>query len=161
MMTTSRLKVLAAVLLALSLTLPAYTCAGYVAPDGEKVGSIPRGADSSAYQATKIPHWALESPNPRDTGFWLAVLAFTWPLPLLALRARRPQARLTRWLWWAEPALAVGSGYVVWAIGAIGDPAIGTYVALAANAALIALWVRELFASRAARAAPAAAPRTA
>ena len=158
-MKTARLRFLAAALLAFSLALPSYTCDGYQAPSGEKVESIPDGADAGEYTAVQIPHYVLEKPDLDDFDFWIAIFAFTWPLPWLALRARYPDARITRWLRWSEPPLAVGSAWFIYMVGNIGRPAVGTYVALTANAALVAIWIRELVASRSARSVSSAPGR--
>ena len=153
MLSTSVLRRVAAGLLLLSLALPSFTCAGYVAPDGSKVGSIPTGADSAAYKPARLPHYALKVWTPREAGFWIALLAFTWPIPMLALR-RRPDSRLSRWLWWVEPLCAIAAGWLIWQIATLGQPASGTYVALTATATLLGVWVMEAWRAWATRASP-------
>ena len=153
MLSMSVLRRVAAGLLLLSLALPSYTCAGYVAPDGSKVGSIPAGADSATYQPTRLPHYALKVWTPREAGFWIVLLAFSWPIPILALR-RRPGTRLSRWLWWVEPVCAIAGGWLIWQIATLGRPASGTYVALAATAILLGAWVTEAWRAWATRASP-------
>ena len=142
MLSTSLLKRLATALLLLSLALPSYTCSGYVGPDGRRVGEIPTGADRAAYQPARVPHYALESYTPGEVGFWVVLLAFTWPIPILILR-RREMTRLSRWLWWAEPVCAIAAGWLIWAIATLGRPAIGTYLALGATGILVLAWLAE------------------
>ena len=152
MMSVRNLRRLAAGILLLSLALPSFTCAGYVAPDGSRVGSIPTGADSAAYRPARVPHYALKVWTPREAGFWIALLAFTWPVAMLALRRRRPDTRLSRWLWWTEPVCAIAGGWLIWGIATLGRPASGTYVELGATAMLLAVWVMEAWRAWSARA---------
>ena len=139
----SRVRLPAALLLALCIALPSYTCPGYVAPDGTVVSSIPDAADSAAYQSTRIAHYPLEDRGPTDGWFWITVAAFGWPLPILLLRRYRPRSAPARFLTAAEPVLALGSGYLIYAMASMGRPAFGTWLALAANGAMLAVWLAE------------------
>ena len=149
MASTSRVRTAAALLLALCLALPSYTCPGYIGPDGSVVSSIPDDADSAVYRATRIPHYPLEDRSPADSWFWLTLLAFGWPIPILVLRRMKPAATATRVLSAAEPVLALASGYLIYAMASMGRPAIGTWLALTSNGALLAGWLSERWRSRA------------
>jgi hypothetical protein len=142
MLSTSRIKQVAAALLVLSLALPAYTCSGYVAPDGSTVSEVPPGANPAAYTPTRIPHYAIEKWAPTEGRFWLAILAFGWPIPLLLLQ-RRSTARTSPWLWRAEPICALAAGWFIVVSASVGRLASGTYVALGATAALLIAWLIE------------------
>ena len=149
MSSSSRVRAPAAILLALCLALPSYTCPGFIAPDGTTVSSIPDGADSAAFRVTRIPHYPLEDRSPSESWFWVTLLAFGWPLPILLLRRLKPEAAPTRVLDAAEPVLALGSGWVIYAMASMGRPAIGTWLALSANGAILVIWLAERWRSRA------------
>ena len=149
MASPSRVRVPAAVLLALCLALPSYTCPGYIGPDGSVVSSIPDDADSAVYRATRIPHYPLEGRSLADGWLWVTLLAFGWPIPILILRRTHPSTSATRTLAAAEPVLALASGYLIYAMASMGRPAIGTWLALASNGALLMAWLSERWRSRA------------
>lgn len=142
-MRTRRIREIAAFALLLALTLPSYTCDGYVAPDGNKVTDIPRGADSAQYKATQINHYPLGDKHVTDSGLWAAVVAFGWPIPILVYRRRRktltPSGRLAA----TEIVVALGSGYVIYAMASVGRLAVGTYLALSADAVLLSCALAE------------------
>lgn len=163
MSSSNRVRAPAAILLALCLALPSYTCPGFLGPDGTTVSSIPDGADSAAYRATRIPHYPLEERSPSESWFWVTLLAFGWPLPILLLRRLKPESTPTRVLSAAEPVLALASGYLIYAMASMGRPAIGTWLALTANGAILVSWLAERWRSRAgerSRSSPHPFPRT-
>jgi hypothetical protein len=147
-MNTRRVREVAAFALLIALTLPSCTCAGYVAPDGSKVTYIPSGADSAQYTATQIAHYPLDDQHLTDRGLWAAVVAFGWPIPILVYRRRRrafaPRGRLAG----LEIVAAIGSAYVIYASASIGRLAVGTYLALAANALLLGCALSEARSAR-------------
>lgn len=108
-----RLKLISAVLLIASAALPQYTCVQYRAPDGALWQSIPSGADSSRYQRVVERHYAFESFDPARQESWLTVIAFAWPVAVIALRTRNRWPVLNSVLWGLEPLLALGSGYLI------------------------------------------------
>ena len=149
--TIGRMRGAACLALALSLALPAYTCAGYIAPDGSLVTQLPHGADSSRYHPTRIKHYPLQRHSPTSSPYWPAssplwytLLAFLWWVPVLGARALRPRSRTAVALRWTEPPLAIASGVAIWMQASVGRPASGTYVALTANTALLIAWALEL-----------------
>lgn len=154
MLSTNLLKRLATGLLLLSLALPSFTCAGYEGPDGRRVSGVPTGADPASYRAARVPHYPLGLWTPREGAFWIVLLAFTWPIPILALR-RRAGSRIARLAWWIEPVCAVAGGWMIWQVATLGRPASGTYVALTATGILIATWATEAWRAVAARSSPA------
>lgn len=143
-LTSGGLKTIAAFALVASLTLPSYTCPGYVAPDGKQVTDIPKGADSIRYRPTRISHYPLQGRlDIADPDFWYMMLVYGWPLPILAYRWRRMRASPNRWLRRAEPMLAAASCVAIYKFASVGQLAIGTYVALSANVAYMAGWLWE------------------
>ena len=143
-LTADRLKTVATLALVASLTLPAYTCPGYVAPDGKLVTEIPKGGDSSQYRPTEIPHYPLQGKlDVTAIDFWYTIIVYGWPLPMLAARWRRRRTTPDRWLRRAEPILAAGSCLAIYRLANVGTLAVGTYVALGANVGYMAGWLWE------------------
>ena len=138
-------KGLAVVALLASVAMPQSTCAGYRAPDGRFVASIPNGAKASDYQPTVQRRYAFDNAHLDDPQTWIRVGAFVWPLPLLAISLGR-SARLRAYGMVLEPVLALGAGVVIWSDAAVfATPAVGAYVALAAllihlGASSVTLW---------------------
>ena len=132
MVTLTHLKGLAAIALLASLALPQSTCAGFRAPNGQFVPTVPRGAAPGAYQPTIHRHYALDNARFNDPQTWLTVGAFIWPLPLLAVSLSQSK-RLRAYGAVVEPVLALAAGFVIWAdAGPFNRPAIGAYVAMSA-----------------------------
>jgi hypothetical protein len=140
----ARIKFAAAVVLLACLALPEYTCSKYVGPDGQAVSTGRDGVPSTPYREVKERHYPLESFDVRDVGFWLRLLVFTWPLPVLAYLWRGTHRALKRLVWVAEPLLSAGSAYAVWTASSLGTRAAGAYLALAANTIYLCAWVAEL-----------------
>jgi hypothetical protein len=145
-MTRDRVKIVASLLLLVSLALPAYTCEGYVGPRGTEVSFIPRDANPAEYHAVRIAHYPLEGQHFADVWFWLTILTFAWPLPFLLYRRRR--APVGRWVIWAEPVFALASGFFVYYWSLLGRFAVGTYLALVANAVLLGTGASEAWSAR-------------
>jgi len=138
-------KSLAALLLLAALALPQSTCAGYRGPDGRFVTRVPADAPPQSYQPAVERSYAYDEFRIRQPDTWLNVLVFLWPLPLLAITARRRSGRFGFALWVAEPLLAVGSAYFIWRSATIlVTPAIGAYLALSAMALYLLAWLVEL-----------------
>lgn len=137
-MTLDRVRTGAALVLLASLTLPTFTCEGmdYVGPRGEIVNRIPDGADSAAYQHTREPVYAVAW-MARPVGL-LILLAFTWPVPFFIYRRRRAPAPIPRWVMCLSPVFAVLSALVILRMAMMGRPAIGAYLAMSADAVLLA-----------------------
>ena len=144
-----RARLIAAVALLLSVALPSYTCSGYVGPDGRTVTSIPSGTDSAQYRGTRIRHYPLQDVDVTDiwdvVGTFFVILTFVWPVPFLFYRRRRGPTPPHRGLISAEAVLAVASAYWIYVLASIGRLAIGTYIALAADAVLLASSLAELW----------------
>jgi hypothetical protein len=152
-MNIARIKLGAAAVLLACLALPEYTCSKFIGPDGKEVYAGPEGVPATPYRKVQENHYPLESFSVRDFGSWLVLLAFVWPWPILVYWLRRRQSRgtggaLNRVVWLAEPPLAMGSGYLIWAFSSLGTRAAGAYVALAANAVYLGAWVAELLKNR-------------
>ena len=140
----ARIRLVAALVLASALTMPAYTCSGYAAPDGTLVSSIPSGADSAAYRPAQVPHRPLDGFELRSLDSWTTLLAFIWPFPLLLLRARAKGRVLVRIVRWSAPPLALLSSGVIWWNANTGNVAYGTFVAVGANVILLAIAIGDL-----------------
>ncbi|MGH7655918.1 MAG: hypothetical protein ACREN6_14775 [Gemmatimonadaceae bacterium] len=134
------------VALALTLALPATTCAGYRAPNGELVSTIPQGADSSKYVAAKIPHRPLEDFSVKELSSWLTLVAYLWPLLLLAAVAWWPGFRMHWTFFVLALGLPLASSCWIGLVVAVGDIAYGALLSFAILAALFALGVAELLA---------------
>jgi hypothetical protein len=139
----ARWKLLAALLLVASAALPQYTCVTYRAPDGGMWQTLPPGADSTRYERLVEPHYAFEHWNPGLPEHWLTVLCFGWPLAVLGIRSRSRLPRVKAVLWWLEPLLAVGSGYLILVFSGFGQRAVGAYLGLAACGAYFVTWAYE------------------
>ena len=136
-----RARAVAALLLVATLSLPAYTCDGYRAPDGEIVLAIPAGADSAAYTPTPIPHRPIEELEVTNPKFWLVLLTYFWPLALVGVRLRWP-ARQRHWLMVAmEIALPPLSVWFILVVVVLGELAYGAVLSVVA---LTALWLLTL-----------------
>ncbi len=147
-MNIDRIKLGAAAVLLACLTLPEYTCTKYVGPDGQAVTAGPEGVPTVPYREVRERHYPLESFSVGEAGFWVTLLAFVWPWPILAYWFRSAQWRAThgaleRLVWLAEPLLSMGSGYLVWVASSLGTRAAGAYLALAANGVYLGAWVAE------------------
>ena len=108
---------------------------------------VPDGADAAAYPRTREPHYAIE---------WMTtslvvpiLLAFTWPVPFFIYRRRRAPAPIPRWVMWLSPVFAVFSGLVILRLATMGRPAVGAYLALTADAVLLADGAAEAWTARA------------
>ena len=152
-MRLDRVRTAAALVLLACLALPTYTCEGrdYVGPRGEVVSQIPDGADSAAYQHTREPHYAIEWMD-RSPGIFI-LLAFTWPVPFFIYRRRRAPAPIPRWVMCLSPVFAVLSALVILRLATMGRPAIGAYLAMSADAVLLAEGVAEAWTGGASSAA--------
>lgn len=137
-----RLRIVAASLLALALALP--------------LSSVPAGLAESP----RIYHWPLEEASGEWFDVILVLLAFLWPMAILALpknSSRRP-ARILIAL--AEPLCAILSSafilfmvsiafefrsfLVIFFLPVSARPELGYYVALAANVVYLACWLWEV-----------------
>lgn len=126
----------AALVLLATLTLPAYTCDGYRAPNGELVDKIPAGADSASYSAAEVPHRPIEHVDVASVQFWLRLVAYTWALALLGLRMLWPAHRNAAPLVVLELLLPLVGAWIILSIVVAGDTAYGTVIALSATALL-------------------------
>jgi hypothetical protein len=147
-MNIARIKLAAAALLLACLVLPEYTCTKYVGPDGKTVSAVPEGAPAAPYREIRESHYPLESFDVRDGGYWLRLLVFTWPLPVLAYLWRGTRGWLRRLVWLAEPLLSVLSAYAVLMSSSLGTRAVGAYLAMGANAGYLCAWVAEFWQKR-------------
>jgi hypothetical protein len=115
-----------------TMWMPAYTCAGYRAPDGAVVQSIPAGADSAAFVPVQVPHVPIREAELRTLDGWISLWPYVWIVPVLAFATWRPQNK-------APDLITAGLGpFVAWVLTfrLVGSLAYGTYVALAATAGL-------------------------
>lgn len=141
-----------AVLLAATLALPAYTCSGYRAPNGELVNAIPAGVDSTGYVATDVPHRPIEDFQISEPWPWLTLLAYSWPLLLVGAASLRPRFAQS---WMASVlgmALPLASAWWIYSLVISGSIAYGGVLSLGALGALWLIAVWEAFARRRARA---------
>ena len=132
-MTLSRLKIVAAVILAGSLALPQSTCAGYRAPDGKFVLTVPRDAPAGSYEPAVRQEYAFDDFQVTDVGSWLVVGAFVCPLLLVAIGTRTRSARLRAYICVAAPVVSLGAAYIIWFSASLfATPAVGAYIAISA-----------------------------
>src|SRR6266851_6616380 len=142
--TSTRIKVMAALLLLGALALPQSTCAGYRAADGKFVPTIRRGAATGAYQPMVHRDYAFDDFRLAEPGTWLKIAAFLWPLPLLVVAARGRSPRLSAYISFVEPVLALGSALTIWFSASVfATPAAGAYVAVSALAVYLVVSALE------------------
>ena len=145
-MKTRHAKILAALLLLAALALPQSTCAGYRGPDGKFVTRVPANAPPDSYRPAVERSYAYDEFRFGQPDTWPNVLVFLWPLPVLAITARRPSGRLTFAVWLAEPLLALGAAYIIWiSASVLATPAVGAYLGLSATALYLVAWLAELW----------------
>jgi len=150
--TQTRIKGLAALLLLGSLALPQSTCAGYRAPDGKFVATIPRDAAPGTYQPMVQRDYAFDEFRVTEFGSWLRIAEFVWPLAFLAITTRSRSARLRAYFSVLEPVFALGSAYLIWfAASLFATPAAGAYLAVSALAIYFITSALELWRSWRAR----------
>ncbi|HEY4361605.1 MAG TPA: hypothetical protein VGN17_11570 [Bryobacteraceae bacterium] len=144
-MNPTRVKLIAAIVLLICLALPEYTCSRYIGPDGQTLSAGPEGVPTTPYREVRENHYPLESFNLREIGWWIALLSFTWPWPVLIYWWRNGAlGGLARAVWVAEPLLAIGSGWAVWEASSVGHRAVGAWLALAADAVYLGAWIAGL-----------------
>ena len=151
-MSLLRMRGALAVLLAATLALPAYTCSGYRAPDGELVSTIPAGVDSAGYVATQVPHRPIEDFEIADPWPWLTLLAYAWPLLLFGAESLRPRFAQGRVATALGISLPLASAWWIYSLVISGRIAYGAVISLAALAGLWGIAVWEALARRRARA---------
>jgi len=146
-MVLDRIRTAAALLLLACLALPTYTCEGqrYIGPAGAAVGDIPDHANPAEYHRERISHYPLEFATAGPIQASVIILAFSWPVPLFLYRRRRAPASIPRWIVSLTPLSAALSGLIILRLATVGRPAIGAYLALAADVVLLADGIAELW----------------
>ena len=141
----TRFKILSALVLAMALALPMSSCSYYVDPEGKPVGIFGAGPPQADSREVNSYSFVLGSFSTDDPGSWLLIASFLWPIPMLAIHLMRPRSKLSRVVWWLEPAFAIASGgYIITVASFFSRPALGAYCACAGLLAYTAMWGHEL-----------------
>ena len=141
MISTANVRAILATLLVVSAALPQSSCSKYVNAEGKELSPLVPHADSSQYHRVKTYYYAFEDVTLHKPATWLIPIAFLWPFASILVTRRKPQARITRILFWLEPAGLVGSAYVIALNDLLLDAEIGWLVALCALALLFLIWL--------------------
>ena len=137
------IKILAGCLLLLSFFLPMSSCSYTVPIDVVPGETYPDGREIPTETRTVI-NYAREYMDLKETGGWLNILAFTWPILLIGLQWRF-SGRKYSWLFTGSGVLlSVFSAVVVYTWADIGTPLIGAWVGGGAVLALFVLYLVEL-----------------
>ncbi|MCP4288315.1 MAG: hypothetical protein GY792_28460 [Gammaproteobacteria bacterium] len=111
MTTIKAIKMVGALLLLLSITLPMSKCSYHVDSSGNR---YPRGDKIPGNAIEKWEkNYAFDEFEPLDPGSWTIVLVFTWPVLALGSLQWRPHGRVSWITRGLEPLLLAGSVYIV------------------------------------------------
>ena len=137
------IKVVGAVLLLACFALPMSSCTRHVDKDGKGVASLADGSYPANTQTIKTHHYLLERVKSSEPLSWLNVAAFIWPTIFLLLARYRAPSRLVSVLWFTEPLLLAGSGFVIFVSTIVDDAEIGYYIGWAGVGIYVFGWVIE------------------
>lgn len=132
-----------AVLLIVCFVLPMVSCSEYQNEEGESVmvdagEEVPPGV-----QRVTTKFYLLDMLDREDPWSWLRVAAFIFPLAVVGARWRFTDAKAVRMLWYSEPFVLVGVGYVLVSMAIFHSPEIGYYLAVFSVAIYFLGWVLE------------------
>jgi hypothetical protein len=143
MISMATVRSIVALVLAVSMLLPQYSCGEYVDMNGKLLTQLPVKADSGkTYRVVDVDHYVISEVDLDYPATLVLPLVFLWPLAAALFMGWRPNARVSRIIAWAEPALLAGSLYVIYEF-AEGRRRYGNYLALGAGALLFALSLRS------------------
>ena len=139
-----RLKLVGALLLLASLTLPVSECTHYEASDGTPILVKEDEAPPAGARRVVTYCYVLQSFEPADVDSWSTLFAFIWPIVAVAVLWRKSGGLMSRGVRVLEPLMLGWSFYVVDFISSFltSGRAIGAHVAFLALAgyATGALW---------------------
>jgi hypothetical protein len=161
MISMTNVRAILATVLIVSAALPQSSCSKYVNAEGKELSPLVPHADSSQYHRVKTYYYAFENVTLHEPGTLLIPIAFLWPFAAILVARRKPDARITRVLFWLEPVGLAGSANVIALNDLLMDAEVGWFVALCALALLFLTWlwmaIGRFRGWRARRAAPVAA----
>jgi hypothetical protein len=138
------IKIAAACLLLFSFFLPMSSCSYTVPIDVVPGDTYPDGREIPTETRTVI-NYAREYLDLNETGGWLNILAFTWPILLIGLQWRFSGGKYSFLFTFAGVLLSVLSAAAVYTWADIGVPMIGAYVGGGAAGVLLMVYLVELF----------------
>ena len=138
------LRILAALIVVVSVALPFYTCTSYVDEAGKSVEVEPGTALPPGVRAEVESHRPIENFDLRDIGSYVLMLAFLWPLAFVGIRAGVRGPRVLRAILILELLLMLGSGWIFHEHSGVGDRAWGVAVAFAGLGLYALVWVLEV-----------------
>jgi len=103
------LKVIGAVLLLLSMTLPMSSCTETKEASSEQVTSAPQ---SNSPDSEKEYHYIVDNIDPKDPATWITFLAFVWPVIMLGMLQWKKSGRMALIFRGLELLLIIGS--LIW-----------------------------------------------
>lgn len=129
---------LGALMLALSLCLPMYSCTTTAPREPGESASAPPRTQTDYYYA-----WSTDRAN--DPAGYLVLAVFLWPLGATLL-SRLPRHRRTRDLrLWLQGLPIAGTAYLVYVIGwTVGRPAAGAWLAASGILLYVAAWLADI-----------------
>lgn len=139
------LKIIGAFLFAACFALPMSSCTVYRDETGYLVELGPDRSVPPGARAVTTRHYLLDEVSPGHPQSWLWIAAFIWPAAFLLHARKRPDARLSRALWFIEPQLLAGSLYSIFVFRFFDDRDVGSYVGFAGVAVYFLGWVGEAF----------------
>lgn len=101
------------------------------------------GSYPATTQTIKTNHYLLGRVKSSEPLSWLNVVALIWPTVFLLLARYRAPSRLVSVLWFTEPLLLAGSGFVIFVSTIIDDAEIGFYVGWVGVGIYFCGWVIE------------------
>ncbi|MBA7660336.1 hypothetical protein ES703_68338 [subsurface metagenome] len=138
---TSRIKIVAAILLLICLILPLSSCSRYVDSEGKTFySSSPR---PDAQRITEYYYIWTEF-EAKELGSWVLIICFIWPIPIIIYKYRGQRKRVKQILWAVEPLLIIGTVYyIAFSATFLSDPEVGYYLAVTANGIYGIAWLWE------------------
>ena len=134
------LRGIATALVLISLALPLSRCQRKTVT--VRTESVPTEVISApiSYDYTYAHDWFRLT----EWGGWLTVFTFSWPIVILLARWRSQRLRQSEVLRWAEVALCLGGGYMIWVLSSFGERLVGAYVGLSGMGLYLIATSRDL-----------------
>lgn len=137
---TSRIKIVAAFLLLISLALPLSSCTLYVDLEGKTFYKAP----PTDAQRTTDYFYVWTEFDAKNLGSWLLITCFLWPIPILIYKYGGKRKRVNQILWVVEPLLISSSVYyIVICATFFSTPEAGADLAVTANGIYGMAWLWE------------------
>lgn len=157
---TTKLKMLASVLLLFSIFLPFSSCTrqysksesmnANLSDNSQEVYKVPvpdektsNVVDGEYVTLVKTTNYIIKDFNFDEYDDWLMVLCFVWPILLLCFSRLSRGKKRHFFTWGLQPMLAVLSGYLIVCACVLSSPESGAYFSFILNASILVLWLFE------------------